>query len=79
MDQVLQDHDVDVLENKTKVEAMWREKSSKRERKTVACREAPGFSFFGDNIGISQLIKNMANQMISMSPSPMVWLLSLFY
>ena len=51
MDQVLEDHDVEVLEMKKKVEAMWREKATKRERKTMACREAPGISFFGDNVG----------------------------
>ena len=48
---MLQDHDTDIMEMKEKVENMWKNCSSKRERKTIACRNAPGVSLFGDNIG----------------------------
>ena len=47
----MQDHDSEVLEMKHKIETMWKEKCTKRERKTMACREAPGISLFGDNVG----------------------------
>ena len=48
---MLEEHDNDVMEMKGKVESMWKNCYSKRERKTVACRNAPGMSFYGDNIG----------------------------
>ena len=48
---MLQDHDMDIIEMKGKVENMWKNCSSKRERKTMACRDAPGVSLYGDNIG----------------------------
>ena len=51
VDQVLDNHDSEVLEMKEKVETMWKRTSSKRERRTIASKEAPGYSFFGDNIG----------------------------
>ena len=52
VDQVLEDHDIDVLAMKEKVEKMWKTSSSKRERRTVASRDTPGVCFFGDNIGL---------------------------
>ena len=51
VDQVYSDHDIDVIEMKTKTEEMWQKCSSKRERKSLAARDVPGTSFFGDNIG----------------------------
>ena len=60
VDQILEDHDSDVLEMKKKVENMWKDKSTKRERKTVSCREAPGVSFFGDNVGECMIINFLA-------------------
>jgi hypothetical protein len=51
VDQVLEDHDTDVLEMKAKTEAMWKENTSKRERRSVASKDVPGICFFGDNIG----------------------------
>ena len=51
MDQVFTDHDKDVIEMKMKAERMWSSCPSKRERRSLACREIPGYSFFGDNIG----------------------------
>ena len=53
MDQVLANHDEKVVEMRNKVEVMWQKYQSKRERRSEACREAPGVSFFGDNIGKS--------------------------
>ena len=51
VDQVLKDHDSDVLKMKDDIETMWKNNSSKRDRKTVAARDVPGFCLFGDNIG----------------------------
>ena len=51
VDQIVDDHDKDVLEMKAKAEAMWQSCPSKRERRTLASKEIPGYSFFGDNIG----------------------------
>ena len=51
MDQVFTDHDKDVIEMKMKAERMWSSCPSKRERRSLACREIPGYSYFGDNIG----------------------------
>ena len=52
MDQVLDDHDETVLDMKIKAEEMWEKCSTKRERRTTACSDVPGFCFFGDNIGM---------------------------
>ena len=51
MDQVFEDHDKDVLDLKMKTEELWQGDKSKRERRTIATRGAPGFCFFGDNVG----------------------------
>ena len=51
MDQIVDDHDKEVLEMKAKTETMWQTCHSKRERRTMASKEIPGYSFFGDNIG----------------------------
>ena len=67
MDQVLEDHDTDVLKMKTKTEEMWKRSFSKRERKSSASKDVPGMCFFGDNIGqiksrvnyLNVLTKNM--------------------
>ena len=53
VDQVFTDHDAEVIEMKGKAEGMWKDCSSQRERRTLASQEVPGFSFFGDNIGIT--------------------------
>ena len=45
------DYDEEVLDMKVKVERMWEECQSKRERRTVACAGVPGFCYFGDNVG----------------------------
>ena len=51
VDQVLHDHASEVVDMKKKIEAIWKESSTKRERRTLASRDAPGYSFFGDNVG----------------------------
>ena len=51
VDRVVADHAVDVLQMKENVENMWKKSSSKRERRTAASVNAPGFSLYGDNIG----------------------------
>ena len=40
-----------VLEMKEKIEKMYASDKSKRMRKTISTAEAPGNSFFGDNVG----------------------------
>ena len=50
VDQVVKDHAIDVIDMKEKVEVMC-EAASKRIRRTTATTEAPGYSFFGDNVG----------------------------
>ena len=55
VDQVEANYDEKILDMKAKVEAMWVESQSKRERRTVACGGVTGVSFFGDNIGIPQI------------------------
>ena len=51
MDQVFTDHDKDVIDMKKNVENMWKDCPSKRERRSLATKEIPGYSFFGDNTG----------------------------
>ena len=51
VDQIVTDHDQDVLDMKAKTESMWKNCPSKRERRTLAAQEIPGYCFFGDNIG----------------------------
>jgi hypothetical protein len=51
VDQVVADHDVDILKMKEDVQEMWKKCSSKRERRSVASEKTPGFSLYGDNIG----------------------------
>ena len=55
LDQVVADHDVDVRQMQDRDEEMWDNCSSKRERKTKASKIAPGFSLYGDNIGITHI------------------------
>ena len=54
VDQVLDDHDTDILDMKAQIESMWNSCGSKRERRSMASKEVPGYSFFGDNIGKKQ-------------------------
>ena len=51
VDQVFENHDKDVLDLKSKTEKVWEGAKSKRERRSMATREAPGFCLFGDNVG----------------------------
>ena len=52
VDQVVAGHADDVMKMKEKVEDMWRSSDSKRVRRTTATEGAPGYSLYGDNIGI---------------------------
>ena len=56
LDQVFDDHDVDILDMKAKVENMWKNCASQRDRRSLASREVPGCSFYGDNIGRVRII-----------------------
>ena len=69
------DHHVDIIKMKTEIETMWMTCGSKRERRSMASREVPGYSFFGDNIGIiKRRDKGMASikqvqHMVSIEPA----------
>ena len=51
VDQVVDKHDEKILLMRDKVENMWQNHQTKRERRTAACSDVPGLSFFGDNVG----------------------------
>ena len=50
VDQVVSDHAVEVEKMREKIERIL-DDPCKRVRRTTACAEAPGDSFFGDNVG----------------------------
>ena len=52
VDQVVEGHADEVIEMKQKVEEMWEASDSKRVRRTKASEGIPGFSLFGDNVGM---------------------------
>ena len=51
VDQVIVDADTDVTKMRDDIEKMWTSHSSKRERRTVASNNVPGFTMMGDNVG----------------------------
>ena len=52
VDQVVEGHADEVIEMKKKVEEMWEASDSKRVRRTKASEGIPGYSLFGDNVGM---------------------------
>ena len=52
VDQVVEGHADEVIEMRKKVEEMWETSDSKRVRRTKASEGIPGFSLFGDNVGM---------------------------
>ena len=52
VDQVVEGHADEVIEMKQKIEEMWESTDSKRVRRTKASEGIPGFSLFGDNVGM---------------------------
>ena len=51
VDQVIADTNTDVIKMRDDIENMWTNYSSKRERRTEASSNVPGFTLMGDNVG----------------------------
>ena len=51
MDQVIADTDTDVLQMREDIQNMWKTHQTKRERRTQASSQVPGFTMVGDNVG----------------------------
>ena len=55
VDQVIADTDQDVIKMREDIQNMWVTCSTKRERRSQASQQIPGFTMAGDNVGKSTI------------------------